>query len=515
NKWHNNLNLLQTDLSLMANSPKFYLKDILKFHGWWSAEKGILTTDSEINQQVSNPFFNISNDFKLLKTNAKYIEEWASYLGYVSLPQRLNVMPGLYADLVNNNLPYDALIQDATLKTFYTDNYLSLRKRKSKISSQYKIGFNIQFQDLMTDLITDKSGIKQSVADTFQNKLNWERYRFYNENSWSYENNKWRLSFTLPLNYTKIDYKDTLVKVKSGKDAFFISPAASIMLQLNPKWNINAFASFNQDFGDILGITSGYMLKTYRNLSNNNAPLFETRSENISAAITFRNPLKIIFFNTGITLSRSKSNLLYSQQFNGNLETLTALVQNNYTNRATISGRFSKYVIDWKTSIGFNYSYSFGNQQQLQQNKLITFSNKNYSAGANLGVKFSSKITIDYNSSFFTYLSKSQLQQSATTIQSANQNISLNYYPTEKLIFRVSAEQYYINNHFARSNNYYFADISLRYKPKKSRIDYELNCQNLFNTKSFRTGFLSNNIETLSEYKIRPRQVLFKLNFSF
>jgi hypothetical protein len=515
NKSHNNLNRLQTDLSLMANSPKFYLKNILKFQGLWSAEKGRLITTNEISQQLSNPFFNVSNDFKLIKIKSKYIKEWASYFGYVSLPQRLDVMPGLYADIVNNNLPYDALIQDASLKTFYTDNYLSLRKRKSKISTQYKLGFNIQSQHLLTDLMTEKSGIEQSVADTFRNKLNWQRYRIYNENSWAYENNKWRVSFTLPLNYTKIDYKDTLLKVKSGKEAFFISPVVSIMLQLDPKWNISTSASYNRDFGDISGIASGYMLKTYRNLSNNNASLAETRSGNISASLTYRNPLKIVFFNTGIMLSRSKSNLLYSQRFNGNLETLTALVQNNYSNRATISGRFSKYIIDWKTSIGFNYSYSFGSQQQLQQNKLITFSNKNFSAGANLGIKFSSKITTDYSGTYFTYLSKSQLKQPATTIQSASQSFSLNYFPTDRLIFRVSTEHYYINNRFAPSHNYYFADMNMRYKPKKSKIDYEVTCQNLFNTKTFTTAFLSNNIETVSEYQIRPRQVLFKMSFSF
>lgn len=515
NKSHSNLNLLQTDLSLMANSPKFYLKNILKFQGWWSAEKSRLITSNEINQQLSNPFFNASNDFKLLKTKARYIEEWASYLGFVSLPQRLDVMPGPYTDIVNNNLPYDALIQNASLKTFYTDNYLSLRKRMSKMSAQYKLGFNVQSQYLLTDLMTNISGIKQSVADTFQNNLNWQRYRVYNENSWSYENNKWRLTFSLPIIYTNINYKDTLLKVKSGKDGFFINPVVTIMLQLNPKWNINTSASYNRDFGDVSGITNGYILKTYRNLSNYNAPLAETKSETLSATLIFRNPLKIVFFNTGITLSKRKSNLLFSQRFNGNLETLTALIQDNYTNGATISGRFSKYIIDWKTSIGFNYSYSFGSQQQLQQNKLVTFSNKNFTAGASIGIKFSSKITTDYSGTYFTYLSKSQLQQSATTVQSASQNFSLNYFPTERLIFRVSAEHYYMNNTFALSHNYYFADMNMRYKPKKSKIDYELFCQNLFNTKIFTTAFLLNNIESVSEYKLRQRQVLLKMVFSF
>lgn len=515
NKWQAKIHQLQTDLSLMANTPKFYLKNVLKFQGWWSAEKSRLITNSEINQQLNNPFYNVSNDFKLIKTKTKYIYELASYAGFTSLPQSLGVTPGLYPAIVNNNISYDGLIQEASLKTFYTDNNISLRKRKSKLSSQFKIGFNVQSQNMVTDLLTVSSGIKQSVADTFQNKLDWQRLKIYSENSWSYENNKWRLSLTLPLSYNKIDYKDTLLKTKSGKEGFFITPSATVMLQLNPKWNLTTFAAYNQGYGDVAGIAGGYILRTYRNLSNNNAPLAETKSGNVSATLTFRNPLKIIFFNTSIMFTKNKSNLLYSQQFNGNLETLIALLQNNYTNRATISGRFSKYFIDWKTSIGINYSYSFGNQQQLQQNKLVTFSNKNYVIGTTISVKLSTKVTTDYSGTYFTYLSKSQLQQSGTKIQSANQNISLNYYPSEKLIVRLTTEHYYINNNLSPSSNYYFADLNLRYKPKKSKIDYELSCQNLLNTTAFTTGLLSNNIEIVSEYQIRPRQFLFKMSFSF
>ena len=513
--FHSNLNLLQTDLSLMANTPKYYLKNILKFQGWWSDENSRLLNSSEINQRLNNPFFNISNDFRLLKTKAKYIIEWGSYLGYISLPQNLDVMPGLYTDLLNSNFPYDALIQNATLKTFYTDNYLALRKRKSKFGSQYKFGFNIQAQHFLSDLMIEQSGIKRSVADTFQNNLNWKRYRIYNENSWSYETNKWRFVFLLPLNYTKIEYKDTLLRVKSERDGLFADPSVTVMFQIDPKWNVNANASYNQGFGEISGITNGYTLKTYRNLSNNNAPLAETKAINISTSITFRNPLKIIFFSMGINFSRNKSNLLYSQHFNGSLETLLALPRDNYTYRTTVSGRFSKYIIDWKTSIGFNYGYTFGNQQQLQQDKLLTFSNKNYSIGTNINAKLSSKITTDYAGTYFTYSSKSQLQKTTTTITSAKQSFSFNYFPKDRVIFRASAEHNYIKNSFTSSHNYYFADMNLRYKPKKSKIDYEITCQNIFNTKAFTTALLLNNVETVSEYRLRPRQFLFKMNFSF
>lgn len=42
--------------------------------------------------------------------------------------------------------------------------------------------------------------------------------------------------------------------------------------------------------------------------------------------------------------------------------------------------------------------------------------------------------------------------------------------------------------------------MTVRYKPQKSKIDYELICQNLFNTKAFTTIFLFTSIESKSEY---------------
>ncbi|MEO5946481.1 MAG: TonB-dependent receptor [Chitinophagaceae bacterium] len=515
NNYNRNQNKVQTDITLMANTPKFYLKNNLQLQGWWQSEKSRVLNVGTIYQQLSNPYYSIANDFKLLKTKAKIIVEFGSYIGYVSLPQNLTIYPGLYQSQLNNNIPYDGLYQKAGLQTLYTDNYISIRKRKSKFGSQYKLGFNIQQQEFTTSLQTIQSNVYKSIADTFQNNLKWNRYVLYANNSWSYETNKIRLSFSLPVNATNIEYSDTGFKSTVTKNRLFINPSLSLMYQLTPKWNFNSSASFANSFDDINGITSGYILKTYRNLSNNNAPLAESQNISISTGITFRNPLKIVFFNSSISYSRNKSNLLYRQLFNGSLESLIALLQDNYTNRVTISGRFSKYIIDWKTSFGFNYGYTFGSQQQLQQNSLVTFSNKNYNTGITISSKLSAKFTTDYAANYFTYSSASQLQKVKNTISSANQNFSINYFPTNKWVIRFVAEHYYFNSQLASSANYLFGDMNLRYKPKKSKIDYELALQNIFNTKSFTSAVLLNNIESVSAYELRPRQALFKVSFSF
>ncbi|HYM92902.1 MAG TPA: carboxypeptidase-like regulatory domain-containing protein, partial [Chitinophagaceae bacterium] len=367
NNYHSNQNLLQTDLALMANTPKYYFKDLLHFQGWGSSQHDMLTTTGNINQQLSNPFFNVSNDFRLLTTKSKYIHEWSSYIGYVSLPQSLDIQPGLYPDLLNSSQSYDNLLQGASLKTFYTDNYLSLRKKKSKWGSEYKIGFNIQKQKMISEINIEESGIKVPAADTFHNNIDWLRYRIYEQNNWSYETDQFRVSLSLPFNYTRIDYENNLLAAHNSKEAFFINPSATIMVQVDPRWNINLSSSYTQNFSGTADIVSGYILKNYRNFSNNNSPLNQTKIFYSSASVTFRNPLKIIFFNAGVLYFQNQSGLLYSQRFNGNLQTLEAVLQNNYKDQMQVFGRFSKYIIDWKTSFALNYSLSFGSSEQIQQ----------------------------------------------------------------------------------------------------------------------------------------------------
>lgn len=513
NNSHNNQNLLQTDLTLMANTPKYYFRDLLRFQGWWSGENDLLNTAGIIHQALINPFFNLSNDFRMLKTKSKYIHEWSSYIGLVSLPQSLDIQPGLYPDLLNNDSPYENLLQQASLKTFYTNNYLSVRKKRAGWSSEYKIGFNIQKQKMISDLIIDEAGIKIPAADIFHNNLNWLRYRVYEQNDWSYETEKIRVSLSLPFNYTNISYENKTITANTGKTALFSDPAINIMLQLGPRWNIYAASTYTQSFNDISGITAGYILKNYRNFSNSNASLNKTKLFSNSVSITFRNPLKIIFFNAGIIHSDAQSDLLYSQEFSGYLQTLKAMPLENHRSQIQVFGRFSKYVIDWKTSFGLNYNYSFGSSDQIQQGEVVKFKNQSYQIGTSMNIKWSSAVGSDYSANYSRYFSKSQFQQQPYDAALFNQRINLNYFPSKRWVIGASAEHYYWAG--KASMNYFFADANLRYSAKKSKTDYELSLRNIGGTKNYINILLSNNVETVSEYRIRPREILFKMSFSF
>jgi hypothetical protein len=513
NNYKSFLNRIDADATVMANSPNYFLKNHTRFQAWLPFAKSNITGNTLLAQQINNPFHNISNDFRLIKTNKKRITEWSSFIGYVTMPQQLQIQPGLYSNLLNNNSPYEAMQQQASLKNFFTDNYLSIRKRKGRWGLAYKVGANLQLQLLNTNLQIKQNGLLKNVADTFQNNLHWNRFRVNTEGNFTYETERIRLALNLPLQWIYLSANDELLAYTEKRNALLPSPSASIMWQLSPKWSLSSAASYNQSLGDINSITNGYILKNYRSITNNNIPLPENASGNINVNITFRNPLKILFVSGGVNVSRTKSNLFYSQSFSGSLETLLATVRNNFANNLGFSGRISKYITNWKTSINLSTNYNLGKRQQLQNNTVVNLHNTSFMFSGGFTTKISQKINTEYNGTYQNYKTKSQLSKTATSFKTFTQIFAINYNVSEALFIKLAGENYSINSTNSRQQ-YLFGDASVRLKPKKSKIDYELLLNNIFNTTEFTGLQLADNIAIISNYIIRPRQVLFKVSFS-
>ncbi|MFM2337194.1 MAG: hypothetical protein RL115_387, partial [Bacteroidota bacterium] len=513
NNYKNNLNRVDADATIMANAATYYLKNHTRLQAWIPFAKSIITGNNSVAQFLNNPFHNISNDFRLIKTNKKRILEWASFIGYVTMPQQLQIQPGLYSHLLNNNNPFDALLQQAALRNFYTDNYLSIRKRKGRWGLMYKVGINYQSQLLHTNLQTQQGGLIKNVADTFQNNLHWKRLRANTEANFTYETERIRLSINLPLQWLSLSVNDQLLLYNEKRNLLLPSPVVAAIWQINPKWALNSTAGYHQSIGDINSITNGYILKNYRGISNNKIPLPETSSGNLGFNLTFRNPLKILFVSGGITISRTKSNLFYSQSFNGTLETILATLKNNYTDNTNFNGRVSKYIANWKTSFNFSTNYNLGKRQQLQNNTVVNFNNISLLLLGGFTTKLSQKLNTEYNATYQKYKTRSQLSKAATSFKTITQSLSINYNITEYLFFQLVGEHYTINNNKTKQD-YLFGDASLRLKPKKSKIDYALLLNNIFNTTKFTNVQLVDSISTISEYMVRPRQVLFKISFS-
>jgi len=513
NNIYKGVNLFQTDITLMANSSKYYLKNILHFQGWLQQDKGVLLSNTNNTEQKMNMrLYNIFNDFKVIKIRKRNILEWGSYLGYSTQPQRLFIYPGIYKEFLNNNNPYDAALQKAHVNVFYTDNHFSIRRRLGKLNTSVKFGANWQHKIFNSQLYTETAGVLKTAADSFLNNLKWDRLSIYTEVALGYESNSFLISGRLPVAFTSIDYLN-IGNSLTRRRGVVVNPILSITLQLSSKWGLgNNITYTNRNFGEADQVANGYLLKSYRNFSNNRSSLPEQSNYEVSSYINFKDPLKNIFFTTGISYSDYSANIIYEQNFDGILETLLARLFDNSSQTLSFFSRLNKYVLNWKTSFSANVNYSLSKAQQLQQDVLIRFINKRVTTGININTKINNKLTAAYNINGYMYITATDRWGGRKPIYSASQEFSLNYFPSLPWGIRLSGDHYYLSA-VGREENYYFADLNIRLKPVKSKIDWELLMQNLFNTRQFISVVNTNNTEIISTYNLRPRQLLLKAGF--
>lgn len=87
-------------------------------------------------------------------------------------------------------------------------------------------------------------------------------------------------------------------------------------------------------------------------------------------------------------------------------------------------------------------------------------------------------------------------------------------YPTEKT-FLGYTQEFYKNDFVSTSSINSFSDLLFRYTPKKRKVDFELMCNNLFDSKQLQMVASSVTIYTESTYQLRPRQLMVKVSFPF
>lgn len=90
---------------------------------------------------------------------------------------------------------------------------------------------------------------------------------------------------------------------------------------------------------------------------------------------------------------------------------------------------------------------------------------------------------------------------------------NINIYPKENQYLGLKTE-YIKNNLFSKNSDNFFADLIYRYTWQKKNIDFELQWNNIFDIKSYKTVNINNYSYIETNYNLRPSQILFKVRFS-
>jgi hypothetical protein len=372
------------------------------------------------------------------------------------------------------------------------------------------LGIHAQQQRLNSRLTTNQKEIESPV---FQNNLSWLRLQPYIDLESQFSTNRWRFTLRTPINLNYYRIEDKPLATEQQLNRLTFNPKLKVVYEPNAFWKFTSGTELSNRFGQIDQAHQGYLLINYRNIQRINAPLPEVTRFTLNSSIGYRNPLNSVFGHIIYGYSREKHNLLYTNRILENSQNeLNALVQSNYRQGHTLSGRAGTYLSRWRTDVTFGSSFSVHQIPQLLNDVSTTVQYQTLLLDNKIFTKISNQVNLTYKVRW--RFSSNQVQtRTNQTVQQLEHQVQMNLFPATNHLFRLNGE--YIHNRLINSKTTnVFADLLYRYTWTKKRLDFELEVTNLFNNDDYQTVQVNTFSYLQTDLALRPTQVLVKVRFS-
>ncbi|MUP44744.1 hypothetical protein E0K83_03175 [Gramella sp. BOM4] len=506
------INDWKSKLTLEKNTDDRFLKNQLEMNASWNSARGLINRDStNVDQDLEIPFQAIRNNFQMLSPVGKQLVNFRSVIGYSESQQELEVKPGQFPEILNQNLDYETTYQDLQRTELFTDNSAGFNKGLGNFSLSPKIGFQYARERLNSEL----SGGLETENENFRNDLEYRDTELYFDNSVRYKSDdeSWNLRLTTDLALKNLIAGSSFGRNDRELQKLVFEPSLFATKKLSAFWETTLSAGLNYEFGGINRLYQGLILTNYRQLQTYDSPISEDRNENYRFSLNYRNPLKQFFVNASYRFMNTKSNLLYSSLITENGTSLIqALERDNYTQTHSLGLEISQYFLKLNTTFKLSGNYRVTNREQILNQELSNLQNRTYSASLNLDSEITDWFSANYKAeiSFFeTYINTSKFQN----INAGNHFLNLYFFPADNQYLNIGAELY--DNSVSMTSENYFINLKYNYQFEKAGLDLSLNWNNILDTDSFSNVYTSEYSYVETSYVLRPSQFLLSLKFSF
>jgi hypothetical protein len=510
------VNNASADIKLNANKEKFYLNNTLKFDGKWDSERGNAISADSVRQKLEKPNYGINNSFELIKNNSKTAFRITSYNSYTTSPHTLTVQPVLYDNLFEPSGNFQAMRQKATTNRFSSNTSVSGGYDTRNLRQDYAVSFRADLRHLDSELTPELQTGSLSGAgttpDSLRNNLQWNKLEWIFSPQYAYSYNNWRFNFQLPLNFTNLSINDHFASRKENNRRLFFNPSLRIQCKLSAYWDFYSYAAYSQGFGGINNEYTGYIMRSYRSLMRNEGDLYETKNQNYSFNLNYKNPIRSLFGNAGINYFRNKANLLYGYDFDGILQVQKSIAFPSQIQGLTTLLSVNQTIDAIASTVKIGGSYTLSSSSQLMQGKIIDLNRQQYSITPGITTRISSYAGFSYQ---FNYTeSQSKIKNDKGNLQPINiisQNIQVDLFPVKNLTLNLKYDYFHNSAVISGSRTMSFGDIGVKYKWKK--VEFLLDYTNIFNSKQYISASYNDISSYFYAYDLRPAEVLLKVRF--
>lgn len=477
-----------------------------------------IQTSSSVVSNNNNSFTTILNSEsfylrqKLLytkKISDKKAFQFSVFQSTNNIPQNFQINPSII-DPIN----YENNIQKSEFSKKYLEvQSVLLGSTTKKNKYTFSIGGIIDHNKLQSELFSQNLTGNSTVENGINN-LSYSKKTMYQLGSYQFNTGKWKLSPTYRLRYLDQEIDNKQSNIKNTETNFLFEPSINIKYKLNGISSFLGTANYKQS-----SIVDNYLFQNQILINNrmsvSNIPNLELQEAQsygvsylhndlynlleVSIGMNYQNRSGVFFTNSTISQNTTQINYFFLPQDNNNL---------NFNFSTT------KYIRFLESTVKLNSDYSISQYKNIVNNSELR-NNESRFFNTELHFRTAFKLFVNFENTINFSQSISQSDNSNEFLnKSLNNTFKIILKPTKKWFVLLSSD-YFLPNLKQKSESYMFLDVSVRYRPKNKRLEFNLIAKNLLNETNFEQIQTSDFSTNIYRTNILPRYYLLNMTYNF
>jgi hypothetical protein len=414
----------------------------------------------------------------------------------------------------NGLFPNDSVANNLAQSITNTMRFYGLEGKwlsRSKKDNLLEISFGnkLRIDDLNSTLNINQGPTTIDQPPGYQNNVHYKTNTLYLDNKYTYTISKIDVSGSL--NIFNFDNTFNSVNQLKNQNSIFIDPRVEIKWKINNVNKLFAVYGYYTTTNKIVDIYDDFLLTDFQNFSKGTGEINPLNSSAFSLNYQLGDFAKSFFASSFISYN------LYNDYFTNNSQitpdySLTKRLLIHNKNTLNFQTNINYYFHAVSTNVKLTTGYINSDYQDIvNANALRQVNTKNYALGLELHSSFNG---------IFNYNMGWKLNKNTFTTNLSS-SVTNNYYFLDLLInvnkkvnFQLSDESYHFGSVQGKAD-YQFLDLTGRYNIANNKLLLSVSGKNLLNTKTFTTYSVSDIGSSTTEYRLLPRYVMIKLNYTF
>jgi hypothetical protein len=511
----NRIHVLDAGASIEKNEKDIYLRNKFQYHKRWNRDAGelLFNGQSPISQGRNYTDEALMNSLSLARVLGGQLVNITSHLEWHRTPQRLQVTPGQFEDILNQGDPFDRMAQRIDYDGLEWHNSLRFTRKVGRFRLAPALSVNYERRHLETDIERSYQGTTEVLGEPFVNRVENQQLEMGVNLGLMWENRLWKLAVNTPYSAFYYNVTQQGSKTLDGELRQTFRPSVSLTHLRNNRNEWKLQFSGGKEYGGLDNFYNAYIIQQYRSMQRYDARLLGTDEIRASLGYQYKHTMKANFANLSYNfIARERDYILTTQLDKLGRRTTGIADRSSSVIMHSISGGISSFFKTSKTIVKLNGSLDHSQSDYLLNEALARQRSYGYVAGLEIINNLSAFISGEYKME--TGHTRNEVATSrSNTLFFNNHFLHLAVNPADghSLLLKNS---YYRNNISGQSAQY-FMDATYRYNFKKWRTDIELSAINLFNNHQYVTQIATNFDLVQSYFDLRPRQFVLSTKFRF